>query len=67
MGADFDKYEGRRSEYMVLVRNSRRRDHLEDLHVNRVILKRIFKKLDEAWTGLIWHKIRADDGRLRTW
>jgi hypothetical protein len=34
-------------------------DHLEDPGLGeRIILKRIFKKLDEwAWTGLIWLRI----------
>jgi hypothetical protein len=50
MGGICDTCEGRRSEYMVLVRNSRRRDHLEDLYVNMITLKRGFKKWDEAWT-----------------
>jgi len=33
----------------------RKRDHLEDLDLNRIILKWTFKKLDrEAWIGFIW-------------
>jgi hypothetical protein len=33
----------------------RERDHLEDLGLNRIILKWTFKKWDrEAWTGFIW-------------
>jgi hypothetical protein len=34
---------------------------LEDLGVDgRILLKRIFRKWDgEAWTGLLWHRIRT--------
>ena len=36
----------------------RERDHLEDPCLNwRIILRQIFRKLDRAWTGLIWPKI----------
>jgi hypothetical protein len=36
----------------------RDRDHLEDVGVDgKVILERIFKKWDGAWTGLIWLQI----------
>jgi hypothetical protein len=34
------------------------------LPVNMIILKQVFKKWDEAWTGLIWHKIRTGGRRL---
>jgi len=41
---------------------------LEDLGTDGRILKWIFKKSDgEAWTGLIWLKIGAGGGCLRTW
>jgi hypothetical protein len=53
-----------RSAHKILVGNLRGRYHLEDLHVDRILLKWIFKKLDETWTGLIWHKIRTGGGRL---
>jgi hypothetical protein len=44
----------------------RERDHLEDLGVDgSTILKYIFEKGDaEAWTGLIWLRIRTGGGRL---
>ena len=47
-------------------RNLRERDHLEELDVDRrTIFKLIFKKLDgEAWTGLIWLRIRTGGGLL---
>ena len=41
------------------------KDHLEDLGTDGRILKRIFNKWDwEAWTGLIWSRIRKGGGRL---
>jgi hypothetical protein len=40
-------------------------DHLGDPDVNgRIILKLIFKKWDEAWTGLRWLKIGTGGGLL---
>ena len=42
----------------------RERDHLEDLSVNiKIILKRIFKKLDvEAMAGMLWFRIGTRGG-----
>ena len=44
--------------------NLRERDHLVDSGVDgRIISKRIFKKWDVAWTGVIWLRI-GTGGRL---
>jgi len=41
----------------------RERDHLEDLGVDRVILRWIFRKWDVGlWTGLIWLRIGTGGG-----
>jgi hypothetical protein len=47
-------------------RETRERDHLEDLGIGgRIILKLIFKKLDEeTWTELIWLRIGTGGGLL---
>jgi hypothetical protein len=45
--------------------NLRERDHLEDLRLDRrIILKYIFKKLDGAWTRLMWLRIGTSGGLL---
>jgi len=46
------------------VLNLREREHLEDLGVVQIILKFIFNKLDEGWTGLIWLRIGTGGGHL---
>jgi hypothetical protein len=39
------------------------RDYLEDPSLVRImILKRIFRKCDGAWTGLIWLRIGTGGG-----
>jgi len=41
------------------------RAHLEDLGINGIILKWMFKKWEgEAWTGLLWLKIGTGCGHL---
>ena len=43
----------------------RERGCFEDPGVDgRIILKRIFKKLEEAWTGLIWLRTGTLGGHL---
>jgi hypothetical protein len=39
-------------------------DHLGDPGIDRIILKWIFKKRDEAWTGLSWLSIGTVGGLL---
>ena len=41
-----------------LYRGLRERDHLKNLGVNmRIILKRMFRIWDWAWTGLLWLRL----------
>jgi hypothetical protein len=54
----------RRGAYRVLVGNLRERGPLEDLDVDGITLKLIFKNLDGAWTGLVRHRIRTGDALL---
>jgi hypothetical protein len=55
-----------RSAHGFLVRRPEGEDHFEDRGVDgRVIVRLIFKKWEgEVWTGLIWLRIGAGDGRL---
>jgi len=57
----------RRGEYRGLVGETWWRDNLEDLGVDGIVLKWIFRKWDgEAWTGLIWLRIGTGAGLLWT-
>jgi hypothetical protein len=43
----------------------REREHLEDLGIESIMLKWIFKKGDgEAWTGCVWLRIGTADCHL---
>jgi hypothetical protein len=45
--------------------NLRDRVHLEDLGIDGIMLKWIFKKMwDGGWTGLIWLRIATGNGLL---
>jgi hypothetical protein len=58
-------YGDRRGAYRVLVGKPEERDYLEDIGVDgTIILKRIFKKRDGVWTGLIWLRIGTGGGLL---
>jgi len=51
--------------YRVLVGRPEEKNHLEDPGVDGRILKCIFLKWDrEAWTGLIWLRIKTGGGSL---
>jgi hypothetical protein len=55
----------KRGAYRILVGNLTEGDHLGDPGVDRrIILKCIFKKWDEAWTGLSWLRIVTGGGLL---
>jgi len=55
---------GGEGAYRVLVGKPEGQNHLEDLGVDRIILKWAFKKWDrDAWTRLIWLRI-GTSGRL---
>jgi len=46
-------------------RNLRESDHLKDSGVDgKTILRRIFKKWDGEWPGLIWLRIEKGSGEL---
>jgi hypothetical protein len=45
--------------------NLRERDHWGDPGVDRIILRRIFRKWDVGvWTGLSWLRIKTGGGKL---
>jgi hypothetical protein len=46
----------------------REREHLEDLSIDSIMLKRIFKRCDgEAWTRFVWLRIGIADCHLLMW
>jgi len=54
-----------RNLYVVLVGESKERDHSEDLGIDGRILKYILKKEDwRAWTSFIWLRIGLRVGLL---
>jgi hypothetical protein len=57
---------GRQERCIVFLQgDTRERDHLEDLGVDSIMLKWIFKKYDgKAWTGLVWLRIRTADRHM---
>jgi hypothetical protein len=55
----------KRRAYRILVGRPEGRSHLRDPGVDgRIILKWIFKKWGEAWTGLSWLMIGTGGGLL---
>jgi hypothetical protein len=51
----------KRNEYTFSLRNTSEREYLEYMSIaGRVVLKRIFKELEAARTGLIWLRIVID-------
>jgi hypothetical protein len=57
-----------RSEYKILVRMPKGRDHLEDLDVDgRIVLKCILEKwVWMVWTGSVWLRTGSSGRLLRT-
>jgi hypothetical protein len=54
-----------RGAYRILVGSREGRNHLEDSGVDgKILLKRIFKKWEWAWAGLIWLRIGTGGGLL---
>jgi hypothetical protein len=53
----------RRSSYKSLVRKPQKeRDHWEDLGVDRKLLKCIFGKKGDVWSGCLWLRIWTSGG-----
>ena len=66
IGGACSTYGGQEVHTEIWWRDLKERDRSEDVGVDgRVILKWTFKKSDgEAWTGLIWLRIRTVGGHL---
>jgi hypothetical protein len=59
---------GRREAKFLKQGNMREREHLDDLGIDSIMLKCIFKRCDgEAWTRFVWFRIGIADCRLLMW
>jgi len=68
VGGACSAYGERRGAHRVLVGKREGKSNLEDLGIDgRIFLKRIFRMWGgEAWTELIWHRIRRSGRVLQT-